>query len=283
MIPRSDILTIGEDLNGKPLVIFLHIPKAGGTTLNGVINQQYRKNRTFRFDGINKKNELVKLTECKRRNLQLIRGHFAFGLHKYLSCPSTYFTLLREPVKREISHYHYVRRSSYLKGFNKVQNQSLEQFILESEGNLQTRLLYGLSNVKVHNDNGILKVAKQHLDQHFSVIGLVERFDESLILLQDAFGWSTPIYVKQNITSQRQSNSQSISNSTIELIQERNAMDIKLYEYAKEKFEQQIDSLGERFEQLFHIQKQRNNLYQPLGKTYNFSRYVFLKHVLRQY
>ncbi|MDV3351376.1 sulfotransferase family 2 domain-containing protein [Leptothoe sp. LEGE 181152] len=283
MTSQSDIFAIGENLNGKPLVIFLHIPKAGGTTLNGIINQKYSKNRTFRFNGINQKHELAKIAEYKRRNLQLIRGHFAFGLHKYLSCPSTYFTLLREPVKREISHYHYVRRSSNLKGFNEVQSQTLEEFILASKGNIQTRLLYGLSDIKAQNDNEMLKIAKQHLEQYFSVIGLVERFDESLILLQDAFDWSTPVYVKQNITSQRQLNSQSISASTMELIQERNSMDIKLYEYAKEKFEQQIDSLGERFDKLFQIQQHRNHLYQPLGRAYNFSRYVFLKHILQRY
>ena len=108
--------------------------------------------------------------------------------------------MFRDPVKREISQYHYVRRSPDHKDYHKAKNQTLEEFVLATKGNLQTRLIYGLSDTKIQNGDEMLDIAKQHLNSHFSAVGLVERFDESLVLFQDTFGWHTPVYVKQNYT-----------------------------------------------------------------------------------
>ena len=191
--------------------------------------------------------------------------------------------MLRDPVKREISNYHYLRRSSGLKGHAVVKQQSLEEYILSTKGNLQTRLLFGLSDVKPKNDRERVDVAKQNLDRYFSVTGIVERFDESLILIQEAFGWRTPIYVKQNVTKPRQQEDTLLSPETLALIQEHNAMDIELYDYVVQKFNQEVAELGTRLEALLKAQQRKNRLYQPLGRTYSLSRHLVLKHLLKQY
>lgn len=109
-----------------------------------------------------------------------------------------------------------------------------------------------------------LEIAKQNLQAHFSLVGLTERFDETLILLKQAFGWKTPFYVKENVTKNRQSKD-SISQESIEVIQHYNQLDIQLYQYAQQLFEQQISQYSGNLERELKFFKLINQQY---GKTY---------------
>lgn len=268
------MIDLGNRHPQTPMLIFLHIPKAGGTTLNGIINQQYAKHTTFRFNSITAWQTINDLPQPQRQSLRLIRGHFAFGLHQFLPCHAIYFTLLRDPVARFISHYHYVHRSPGVKAHEQVRSISLEEYVETmgaEKGNLQTRLLFGLSEVSKPTPENIIATVKQNLDRHFRVVGLVERFDETLVLLQRAFGWRSPVYVRQNVTLAAEKNQAEISQATLQKIKQYNAMDLELYEYGLQKFEQQIAAI-DQFEQRLNQQRLLNRLYQPLGRSYNFAR-----------
>jgi Sulfotransferase family len=275
-------IDFGNRAPADQLLLFLHIPKAGGTTLNGIINQQYPKAKAFHLNGINNRSQLAQLSLRQRQSLKIIRGHFAFGLHRFLSAPSTYFTFLRDPVKRVISHYQYVRRSPSVPGHAEALTMSLADYALAKKGNLQTRMLYGLTEQHSSCESDMIAIAKQHLDTYFPVVGLVECFDASLILLQLTFNWKTPVYIQQNVTVQAKQSSLSIedhkiSSETLALIQEKNTMDLALYQYAQDRFEQHIKHQGQRFDQLLVTQQRINRLYQPLGKTYNWARTQILR------
>ncbi len=123
------MIDLGRRKSQDKIIIFLHIPKAGGTTLNGIINQQYSKNTIFRFNSISSWTTVNDLPLRQREALRLIRGHFAFGLHQFLPCNSVYFTLLREPVARFVSQYHYIRRSPGLKAHEQLKSISLDEYI----------------------------------------------------------------------------------------------------------------------------------------------------------
>ncbi|WP_413171246.1 sulfotransferase family 2 domain-containing protein [Anabaena azotica] len=278
-LSNSEIIDLGQRSHDEQIIIFLHIPKAGGTTINGIINQQYRKNCTFRFDGIENRYKLAELEQYQRSKLKLIRGHFAFGLHEFLSCPAKYFTLLRNPVSRTISHYNYLCRSSSLPNHEKVKEMSLKNYILSdlSNNNLQTKMLFGLSNVPAYSDEEILTTVKQNLENQFSVVGLVERFDETLFFLKQAFNWRVPLYIQQNITPQHQHIQNNVDNNIIDIIKEKNSLDLELYEYAQKQFEHQIAESKKDFYQNLERQKRINQLYQPFGSTYNLARHFMLK------
>ena len=49
----------------------------------------------------------------------------------------------------------------------------------------------------------MLERAKRNLDEHFSWLGMTERFDESLILLRRTFGWRDVRYVSRNVSRSR--------------------------------------------------------------------------------
>src|SRR5678815_1148823 len=84
-------------MDGKAL-IFLHIPKTAGTTLNRIIEWQYNPLSIFTMDPYRIRatpERLRKLSEGRRRRLRMVRGHLYHGIHEFLPQGGTYFTMLR--------------------------------------------------------------------------------------------------------------------------------------------------------------------------------------------
>ncbi len=82
----------------------------------------------------------------------------------------------------------------------------------------------------------ILEKASDHLSQHFSVVGLSERFEESLALMKLRFGWQLKSYSSFNVTRSRPKK-RDLSSTTLDLITERNRFDVSLYQRAETHFE----------------------------------------------
>ena len=112
----------------KGLVAFVHIPKTAGTTLNSILAHEYSPDETYEImmRGMSlrvpktimlprpvisfSKIHRLKSALRHRQRLRLIRGHFDLSLGKLLPPDTQFFTLLRNPVERAISHYHHYHR-----------------------------------------------------------------------------------------------------------------------------------------------------------------------------
>jgi hypothetical protein len=253
----------------KPTVIFVHIPKAAGTTMHHIMARQYDANRIYtmsRGQVYKAMEEFRKLSAQSRNELEAIKGHMYFGLHEFLSQPSTYFTLMRDPVERVISHYHFVlsRQAHHLHELVVSERIGLLDYIrngisIEMD-NGQTRLLAGIGSLDdpTNPDHSqavpfgacsetMLRKAKSHLEQYFSVVGLAEHFDETLILLRRAYQWRLPYYRTQNVTEDRP-NRDSLSDEVLATIRQYNALDIELYNSAERLFAGLIYQYGDSFQ-----------------------------------
>jgi len=282
--------TVQNNKQGKA-VIFLHIPKAAGSTLNSVIERQFEAAATFKIDGFRIResiDEFKKMPGAKRETIKLLHGHMFFGLHQFLPRPSTYITMLRDPVDRVISHYYHVLRHSnhYLHEEVKSRDMSLKDYVSSGISveldNGQTRDISGEGIYQIPFPNiGIgygqcstemLERAKKHLREHFAVVGFLERFDETLILLKRTFGWGNPCYVKSNVGENRPYK-RDISKDTLKVIEKYNELDIELYKYAGEVFEGLINKqlLSSSFEREL---KEFKLLNKYCGKIYIFSQRV---------
>ena len=228
-------------------VIFLHIPKAAGTTLHDILERQYAREEIFNIVGPRDVREkaLGSLPESERRRLRLVKGHMHFGVHEYLPNPSTYITVLRHPVERVISHYYYVRRTPrhYLYETVVGDDLSLEQYVFDQVSlelnNGQVRTIYGAKHVDVPYGActpEMLTAARANLREYFSVVGLAERFDETLLLMQQQLGWRrSPVYVRKNVTKSRRARAD-VPASVIRRIEADNALDLELYEEESKYF-----------------------------------------------
>ena len=69
----------------RETLIFLHIPKTAGTTLNRIIEWQYSPFEIFTIDPYRIRatpERLKRLPEERRRRLRVVRGHMLYGVHK---------------------------------------------------------------------------------------------------------------------------------------------------------------------------------------------------------
>ena len=92
----------------------------------------------------------------------------------------------------------------------------------------------------------MLETAKKHL-RRMPVVGLSERFDETVILLKRNLGWKLPFYIKANVTENRPRR-EDISKDTIAAIERYNELDFELYKYTRELFEELIRQQSPAFE-----------------------------------
>lgn len=254
-------------------LIFLHIPKAAGSTLHPVLERHYSK-RTYHTISLPEQLEAFKQSpEAERRRIRLLKGHMPFGMHNYLTGDSRYITLLRHPAERVVSHYYYVKRTSdhYLHHFLSS-GMSLADFAssgLSGElDNGQVRLLSG------HDQDipcggcsrDLLDIAKRNIEQHFAVAGLTERFDESLVLMGMALGWSwTPYYLNRNVT-QNKPVAKQIDPLALAAIERANPLDFELYDWVSLRFQDRLAQHKQTVEERLVRLNRANHLYRPWGK-----------------
>ena len=223
------------------MLVFVHIPKTAGTTLHKVISHQYRrKDILIRHDSDGPVGET--LAGRTGELPKVVMGHYSVGLHRHV--PGVrYVTCLREPVSRLISHYHYASSfpGHYL--YESIHREKLDLAGYVSSGlagelsNGMTRMLAGLDDVEqAIIDESVLAQAKENIERHFDAVILNERFDEGLLLMADRLGWKTPYYLRRKVGRYPASANRPDA-ATRHLIEDRNAIDIELYRWAKGRFE----------------------------------------------
>src|SRR5271163_2125908 len=239
---------------GSDTLIFIHLYKTGGTTLNRIIEWEYKTSRICSVEPTWWQWSYQRITRWSPRRLakmEVFKGHMPFGLHRLIPRPANYVTVLREPVERAISDYYFARRFKPHRHHRAALQLSLEEFFLQKhEHNLQSRILAGPDSHELFPsvcDAGTLAAAKDNLVRHFIVVGLTERFDETLALLQVRLVWKVRRYRSFRVADNRVARHQ-VAAKTLALIRERERFDIALYDYASLLFEKAIAAHRDRVE-----------------------------------
>jgi hypothetical protein len=188
-------------------------------------------------------------------HLRGVTGHFSFGIHLHISSPSKYVTIVRNPIDRLLSLYFHILkwpRSPQQKRIVQA-GLSLEQFVTMSgytqADNGQARRLAGVEPEFGECDEDLLTLAKTNISRHFATVGLVERFDESIVLIKRAFGWPLELRYWKRLVNKERPPADGIAPRTLEILRERNWLDLRLYEYACEVFDRQVADAGSDFQE----------------------------------
>lgn len=267
------------NLISKNLVIFAHIPKTAGTTINDIINANYehiftfypgsknKPNKRSLKDRINRLQEGIKGIE-NRDVPKLARGHFGIGMHELMGIKHClYITLLRDPVDRVISHYYFLDQiEDFFGNSESDSNMTLERFIYERRDlladNLQTRFLSGIGWQrnqykdmwqKRYNKNfslrygdctdKMLSYAQINLQKHM-IFGLQSRFQESLNLFQKVLGWKNVDFTTKKNVNQKRPKRADLDPDLIRFIERENHLDVQLHNFALENFDRQLENLA---------------------------------------
>lgn len=211
-------LTSCSRLPEAPLVWVLKTPKAASTTLQDLILELNRRfpsrfvvnTRHVRVDWANLDEStrayIEALATLERRTVVTAHGYFLD--FRAASKPRPVFVgTIRDPLVRLISHYEYLhegprsvwsvlRHSSasiteQAPSFDECVAQVIEGNTAVAQrwrclfwSNIQLRYFCGYSAMCRQGGEAALAVAKQHIDQEFLLVGLVERFADSLLLLE---------------------------------------------------------------------------------------------------
>jgi hypothetical protein len=255
---------------------FIHIPKTAGTTLHRIIDRQYpRRARHFVYHHHQGVQELKEMSHAQRTELRMVRGHIPYGLHEFLPRPVKYFTILRDPVERVISYYYYVQREPehYRYDYANAPGMTIKRYLEEHTSlqtdNMQTRLVSGIWTDVGYGEctPAMLEQAKENLAERIAVVGLTEQFDETLLLLQRAFGWRSVYYHWHNVTQGRPRRA-SLSPDALDVIAAHNQLDVELYSFGRKLFEKQVRDQGPSFAQDVERFRAGNRRVQPLLRAY---------------
>jgi hypothetical protein len=242
--------------------IFLHISKTAGTSMRSVIQRQYPAETFFDLDpsyfvsDSSRYEEVIKqrvallrsMSDEEKRRIRYIIYSTTFGVHQLLPQPCVYMTMLRDPIDHFISSYYFaVNNTAHIRHHEIMEkNITLETYLdhFERDANKQARTLCGYDeidqsySVTIPLPTSALQMAKENLKK-IAVVGITERFDESLLLMQDAFGWRDIRYERKNVAPKRLQLDQ-LSPALRERLQTTLAPDLELYAYAKSLFEERI-------------------------------------------
>jgi hypothetical protein len=236
-------------VEAREAVIFLHLPKTAGTTLNRLIEWEYRLSEMYSVDPVLfqwSAAHMRKLPLPRLRKTRMFKGHMLFGLHQTLPQSSTYITVLRDPVERVLSAFYFMRSYKLHPLYWKLRREkwTIDEFVERlTRDNVQCKIIAG-ADYHAPCTEAISEKASQHLSQYFSVVGLSERFEESLALMKLRFGWQLKSYSSFNVTRTRPKKGD-LSSTTLDLIRERNRFDIALYQHAATLFEAAVSKQPE--------------------------------------
>lgn len=250
--------------------------------MHSVIDRQFPANAVYNIVGGDVRESIAvfkSLPEQAREGIRCLKGHMAFGLHKHLPRPAVYVTMLRHPVERVISHYYHVLKTPVNILHDQVvsKNMSLREYVSSAITpqltNGQTRLISGVERVDSITGSdpvsvSILEIALRNLRDRFDILGISERFDESLIVFKRRLGWRNTLYVRRNVARGRPS-LEEVPRETIKLIEAQNEFDLELYEFAKQRFEESILEHGAAFEKELQAFKTLNRAYGTAWRMYN--------------
>ena len=86
--PAASLVPRGGET--EEAVIFLHLPKTAGTTVNRLIEWEYRLSEMYSIDPVLFKwsaAHLRKLPPERLKKIRMFKGHMLFGLHEVLPQP----------------------------------------------------------------------------------------------------------------------------------------------------------------------------------------------------
>ena len=288
-----------SDMPGRHILpdtlIFLHIPKNAGRTFESVLERQYAADAVYTIYGYGNAishavTQLQNMPEDDRRKIRLIKGHYQFGLHELLPQRSSYLTFLRNPVDRAVSLYQYILRDRNHPHNPIIQakNMSLGDYVASGLSrevdNGQVRILSGKEQEYAFGECSVelLQLAKMNIEDNFSVVGLVERFDASLVLMGLRFGWKNLWYRSRNVSARRPAHS-ALDRSTLQMIDRYNALDRELYDFAACRLDNMIAGNREEHGKRLAGLRRENMLHAPfafLTKALFYAKKLGSRHVI---
>jgi hypothetical protein len=108
--------------------------------------------------------------------------------------------------------------------------------------NDQTRRISGVEPLFGQCRLEHLEQAKLNLEKHFAMVGLTNRFDESLLLIMRALKWDKDLYYVPELVNRSRPAIRDIPESVKNIIEEKNKYDRQLFQFASRRLDDKISA-----------------------------------------
>lgn len=247
------------------MLIYVHIPKTAGSTMKSLLQRNFGR-RFFGFytDRRGKfltDDELIQLVRQMYPAKEVLGGHDIRPLQEksVQGIDLRYVTFIRHPFSRAISLYYFEKKHSV---GSHISQKSFREYVKQRPTHDRA-----ISNWQSFNisSRGSFEHAKELLDD-FLMVGVVERFDLSLILLQECLGADYFHHIGYTIQNVSKNKHYYIDNLPADIREELtylNREDLKLYEYARKRLEEDLKKLSNVEDKLkkLHDAKRRAQLH----------------------
>lgn len=265
----------------ESLLMFHHLAKNAGSSLRQILQSNYTPEQLLEFydePTIRPKfrnpvewyrHFYISLPEKRKRSLKCLSGH---SIHYLLPTlgelderPCRVFCILRHPVDRMLSLYHFIQRFPPESGQGGIIAKIIQEkgwgmediYLNLGEGNESTSKIHFLfreffngqartillphmpqvSTADFPFTDDILKIPQSYRDKlkqvinKYYIMGAQEEYNRSVQYFAKKFGWSELIYEKTNITESRPA-LDTVSPELVRLVERYNKLDMELYRAA---------------------------------------------------
>jgi hypothetical protein len=257
------------ELQPDDVLLYVHVPKTGGTSLISILEAQFADHEVLPLHSPIQEEYFWSFSQRELKSFRFVRGHYRVGpydrhIYKHVVQNPYCITMLRDPIERIISEYRHISRTSHHPLHKRLVSyeKPLRAFLTQPQfqGWIQDRVarqIFGFypgwpwdpSKPRTISDEALRIFAKQRLEQ-FAVVGLTERFDESVQLLCYTFGWEVPSEIPRLNVATDSFSRGPVDDEIRRLLKEKTSLDHELYRHAQALFEIRLRKMKEELQGL---------------------------------
>ena len=219
-----------EGRPAKPLIYLIHIQKTAGTSLRAYFSRGFGRRKCL-FDGRDVRLPAIAASNPERFDkCRVIGGHVGFGKipQVILGRSPIFVSVVRDPVARVVSHYHYIRGKPGNGLHNRLYHKTLFQAIRGRRfaalaDRKQIELLCGEKN---------LAILRETMTKHRYIVGKQEHSQELFDYLSEVFNIYPYEDERKNVATsgyQSEIEAQPDYNDAVEIIRNMNRDEYEFY------------------------------------------------------
>jgi hypothetical protein len=236
------------DLPPDHIVLFVHVPKTGGTSLVRFFTDLYGPERCFRHRARDPKTHelgppMEKMTDHQRETVRFVAGHKAYGFHALFDRPALYITVVRDPVDRLLSDYWFNRRRGAPERRELTSRLTLDQYLEHKLAEPNSKIVRdGQVRWIAGNEHATIEDAKMRIDNDYFLACEVSQLDDMMRTLGVVF--DRPFEQPPRLNVSNGDRTDALSASYEQLCREVNAGDVELCQYVHGQFRECAARLG---------------------------------------